>query len=209
MSHYHERHVQTVESLLALTLPGGPKGDCAIWQGKTTASARGEAYGACAHNGRWWKAHRLMWTLAEGGIPAGMHALHSCDTPLCISRSHLWLGTHLQNMQDMAAKGRGKFSEARKRKISVALTGKQNALGAVRSAETRQKMADAQRGNKHCLGKTHSAETRRKMSDAKRAGLVQRAIDMRKWVFGSSDRVGSSIKIVGNTVEDAGLVLGA
>ena len=40
-------------------------------------------------------------------IAEGKEACHTCDTPSCITPDHLWEGTHLQNMQDMKAKGRG------------------------------------------------------------------------------------------------------
>jgi hypothetical protein len=51
-------------------------------------------------------AHRLMWELAAGPIPARQGVLHECDTPFCLNPAHLFLGDQLANMQDCAAKGR-------------------------------------------------------------------------------------------------------
>jgi len=49
-------------------------------------------------------AHRVAWELEHGPIPEGMCVLHQCDTPRCVR--HLFLGTKLQNIRDMIAKGR-------------------------------------------------------------------------------------------------------
>lgn len=58
-------------------------------------------------------AHRLSWVLAAGrNIPPGMHVLHRCDRPGCVSPKHLFLGTHADNLADMAAKGRSTRGEA-------------------------------------------------------------------------------------------------
>jgi hypothetical protein len=52
------------------------------------------------------KAHRVVFTLAFGGIPEGMHVLHMCDNPGCVNPSHLFAGSHSENMEDMRRKGR-------------------------------------------------------------------------------------------------------
>lgn len=51
-------------------------------------------------------AHRYAWILTHGEPPAGAHIMHKCDNPPCCNPAHLQLGTHDENMKDMAAKGR-------------------------------------------------------------------------------------------------------
>ena len=79
-------------------------GECWLWKGFRNP----KGYGTFWLSPRKQMAHRVAWTFAHGPIPLGMRVLHHCDNPSCVRPTHLFLGTPLDNMRDMIAKGRAR-----------------------------------------------------------------------------------------------------
>lgn len=78
--------------------------ECWLWQGRVNE----DGYGTATYLGKPYKSHRLSWILTNGEIDEeSIQVLHRCDNPPCCNFHHLFLGTHADNMKDMARKGRG------------------------------------------------------------------------------------------------------
>lgn len=84
----------------------GPDG-CWLFTGATT-----HGYGRLSVPGTSGEtASRLAYRLTFGD-PGALGVLHHCDNPPCCNPTHLFLGTALDNMQDMIAKGRAAWQKS-------------------------------------------------------------------------------------------------
>jgi hypothetical protein len=131
-------------------------------------------YGVFRLNGKNVPAHRISWVLTYGEIQNNMQVLHKCDNPLCVNPNHLFLGTQKDNVIDMYAKKRDKYSngykhsEETKAKQSNTQKGRQYRLGFKHSEESKLKMSEKAKGNKRCLGRIVSDTTKLKMSNSQK-----------------------------------------
>ena len=57
-------------------------------------------------------AHVVAYILVKGNVPAGKVVMHTCDNTVCCNPSHLKVGTQKENVDDMLAKGRGRWQRA-------------------------------------------------------------------------------------------------
>lgn len=87
------------------------KDDCWEWTGH-----RNHGYGVFKvrigpYKRRYFRASRFAWAFFNGEIPLGLSACHRCDNPACVNPSHIFLGTHADNMMDKVSKSRQPMGE--------------------------------------------------------------------------------------------------
>jgi hypothetical protein len=113
-------------------------GPCWIW---TRGKVKG--YGRFHVNGRDVYAHRFAASLEWGEALPGIKTCHHCDNPPCVRPSHLFRGTHTDNMTDMARKGRsGKQVDPTRYPVGSAI--KQAVLTETNVADMRQRRANGE-----------------------------------------------------------------
>jgi hypothetical protein len=137
-------HIPSKVRIIDGTMPE-PNSGCWIWY-RATRGSKG-ALAGCINLGRpgarlVYSAHRYSYEAFKGPIPDGLHVLHKCDVSLCCNPDHLFLGTHVDNMADMVAKGRSakgaRHGRAKLNPKRVRLLRKMLGAGASVAAQPRQ-----------------------------------------------------------------------
>lgn len=103
--------VLEIERFLRYVLIGD---GCWLWTGATHSGRGGLGrggdsgpYGRFRFRGKNVGAHRIAWMIDSGrDVPSGIVVRHTCDVTLCVKPCHLILGTQLDNVLDMCARGR-------------------------------------------------------------------------------------------------------
>jgi len=119
-----------------------PFSDCHYWIG---GLGRKNGYGSFQirekgnrENRKQFKPHRLIYELLIGPIK-DKHVLHKCDNPCCVNPNHLFLGTHQDNMLDMATKQRHSLgSKSYSAKLTIPQVQEIRDLYATKQYTTRQ-----------------------------------------------------------------------
>lgn len=76
-------------------------GKCWVWMGPRNK----KGYGYFSVGRRTFSVHRWLHQFIHGPLAKGQQVLHRCANPPCIRPSHLYAGTHAENMTDRNVMG--------------------------------------------------------------------------------------------------------
>jgi len=93
---------QALAERLMLNIERITETGCWIW----LAYCNADGYAIIKYDGKPVQAHRLAYKAFIGDFSASLQVLHRCDVPCCLNPTHLFLGTHADNMRDRESKGR-------------------------------------------------------------------------------------------------------
>lgn len=82
---------------------------CWLWRASTDRRGYGRFHITNNKKKFGMRAPRISFFIANGIGTNGKLVCHSCDNPNCVNPKHLFLGTSLDNTQDMMNKGRNIF----------------------------------------------------------------------------------------------------
>jgi hypothetical protein len=83
---------------------------CWVWGGPRTELGYGVLWANTRPRSR--KAHRVVYEIHRGPIPAGLELDHLCRNPSCVNPDHLEPVTHAENMRRSPLVGRCGGSKA-------------------------------------------------------------------------------------------------
>jgi len=110
---------------------------CWLWVGARDK----DGYGRFWWNGRTGRAARFIFEWEYGPLPHGKVPCHNCDTPRCIRPTHLFAGTHGENIRDAVIKGRWPQGQHTRK-----ARGSKNGNGKLTEGQVRDIRARYQRG---------------------------------------------------------------
>ena len=84
--------------------------ECWEWIGNRNQHGYGLIWRSGLDGGHSLLAHRACYEDAQGPIPKGKMACHTCDHPWCVNPAHIFIGTAQDNADDMVRKGRASKS---------------------------------------------------------------------------------------------------
>lgn len=82
-------------------------GPCTDWTGKLDDNGYGEIRQGDLFRG----AHRVSYELAHGSVPDALMICHRCNRRICCNAKHLYAGTAVDNMRDLAIANAGSGSK--------------------------------------------------------------------------------------------------